>query len=322
MSNRAFAIFLALATAAWLTACGPPQSTQPFSGTHLGTNLGPARFGPNAKTNGDLIYVSDLNAFTVSVYSFSGEFLGLLTGLAQPDGMCTDATGNVYIVDFQSAVIKAYAHNSGVAFKTLKDPNFTPTSCGIDPKSGDLAVTNDGNGTGGSGNVAIYTKAKGNPKFYSGSNVDAPFFCGYDDKGNLFVDGGTANSSVIGLAELPAGQAALKDLKLKPKLQFPGDIAWDGNYVDVADAGSGIIYSITVSGSSASVKRKIELAGGLPIFEYAFVGSELIGAAVETASPATGDVAVWRYPGGGFPARRFGSLALPFGVAVSVPPPH
>ena len=63
-----------------------------------------------------------------------------------------------------------------------------------------------------------------------------PYYCGYDDKGNLYVDGTqTGLSTEFILAELPKGKP-FKDITLKGgTINFPGNIWWDGKYVAVGD---------------------------------------------------------------------------------------
>jgi hypothetical protein len=59
----------------------------------------------------------------------------------------------------------------------------TPSSCAIDPTTGDLAVTSTHE------HVAIYKAAKGAPKLFTDFSFHDILSYGYDDKGNLYVDG-------------------------------------------------------------------------------------------------------------------------------------
>ena len=62
------------------------------------------------------------------------------------------------------------------------------------------------------------------------------WFCGYDDKGNLYVDGTKGYSVTFGSAELPKGNKNLTNIVLKGgTIYFPGKILWDGKHVVVGD---------------------------------------------------------------------------------------
>ena len=60
---------------------------------------GPSWMAPGAMTK-DLLYVSNLAANTVAVYSYpQDKLVGTLTGFHKPDGICVDKKGNVWIVN-------------------------------------------------------------------------------------------------------------------------------------------------------------------------------------------------------------------------------
>jgi hypothetical protein len=273
---------------------------------------------PGAK-NLDLIYVSDTNAKTVSVYSWYGKLLGMLTGFTEPAGLCSDAGGNVFVDDLGASDVVEYAHNGSIPIKTLKDPGQFPIGCAVDPVTGNLAVTNYGTVSHGPGSISIYTKAKGRPKIYSDLSVASMDFCGYDNRGNLFADGFDVGSAVT-LVELHKGGTTLSTIKVNAHIAFPGAVQWDGKYLTVADTATDAIYRLQVSGSRAKVQGRTGLNGVTGLAQSWIAGNKVVAANVESSGP-TGDVVFWNYPAGGTPTKTFGMLHDPFGVTVSVPPP-
>ena len=79
--------------------------------------------------------------------------------------------------------------------------------------------------------MVIYDHAKGKIKAtYSDPTISEMLLCGYDDKGNLFVNGFTS-SSTPAIAELPHGAKKFTDLTLNQNIASPGGIQWDGKYM-------------------------------------------------------------------------------------------
>lgn len=109
----------------------------------------------------------------------------------------------------------------------------------MDPVTGNLALTNLSPYTYGA--IAIYTKAKGNPKLIKSSEANSTYFCGYDSSGNLFVDGNDHSAAFV-LWELPKGKSTISDLHFTKQIDRPGGVQWDGSYVAVGDYGAGLIY--------------------------------------------------------------------------------
>jgi NHL repeat len=270
---------------------------------------------PQAK-NPNLVYVSDSEAATVSVYSWPGKLLGTLTGFTRPAGLCSDPNGNVFVTDYEASDIVEYAHNGAFPIRTLKDPRERPIGCAVDPVTGNLAVTNQHGVSSGRGSISIYTKAKGRPKIYSDVSAASMDFCGYDDRGNLFADGLDAGSAFI-LVELQKGGTTLSTIKVNAQIGYPGAVQWDGKYLTIADLTADAIYRVVVSGFKAKVQGKTVLNGATGLAQSWIVGSKVI-AVNFGGSPA--NVLIWNYPAGGAPTKSVGTFMQPFGVTVSVPP--
>lgn len=100
-----------------------------------------------------------------------------------------------------------------------------PLDCSIDPTSGNLAVTFLSGPHFTKGAVAVYARAQGSPQIYKDPNIYSYYFCDYDSKGNLFVDG---QNGYLRLAELPAGSSKLVDISLNKTLYEPSSVLWNG----------------------------------------------------------------------------------------------
>ncbi len=152
----------------------------------------PSWMAPGAATQ-DLLYISNYAASTVVVYSYpQDKLVGTLTGsFAEPDGVCSDKKGDVFIVNNDATHsgedVVEYKHGGKKPIAMLETGDGYAVSCSVDPTTGNLAATVLDTYSGASGYVAIFKNAKGSPKYYytNPGMSAAVYFCGYDNKGNL-----------------------------------------------------------------------------------------------------------------------------------------
>jgi hypothetical protein len=280
---------------------------------------------PEAK-NEDLLYVSGFT--NVLVYSFpEGKLVGTLTGFSAPyypRGLCSDRHGNVFFVGEGSqsqSLIYEYAHGGSDPITTLTDPGLG-LGCGVDPQTGDLAVTNlRSSASNYYGNIAVYRHARGKPTIYSDPNVSGFYFCAYDDAGNLFAD--NPNSDDL-IDELPKGGTTLTEITLSQAI-FPASIQWNGNSFAIGSGCCGKqgdipVYQVQVSGSSGTVTGPTLLSSagdrrGLG-FQLWIQGKIIAGP--DRAQGQRDFLNFWRYPRGGKPIKMIRTEdANMFGVTVS-----
>jgi hypothetical protein len=271
----------------------------------------------------DLLYISKpFYPGPRDVYVFTyprAKLVGLLAGLGQPEGECADKSGNVFITSpsasYGSAVYE-YAHGSTNPIATLDSPYLGATGCSVDPASERLAISGGGSG-GRIVSIFAYEPKRGwrFPKTYSVSGMTEGSFCGYDNEGNLFVDGITEGGS-FELAELPKGASAFTIITLNQNINAPGQVEWDGKHLAVGDAGvsPSIIYQFSISGSSGAEVGSTTLTGSKMVEQFWIQGKAVIG---PDFSPSGTGVGFWPYPGGGNPDRTI-SLYDPFGATVSL----
>ena len=277
---------------------------------------------PGAAT-GDLLYISNFNTETVLAYSYpQDKLVGKLTGFKGPEGLCADKKGDVWVVNHTGNDVVEYKRGGTKPIATLHDAGESPISCSVDPSTGDLAVTDFE-----SGDVSFYAHAKGSPKLYKVPSAEWAYFCGYDDKGNLFVDGWTGATLGFTFAELPKGKKSFTTIYLTgATIYFPGNVQWDGKYVAVGDEESQLsssgyyqsaIYQTT--GAGGKIVHKTVLTGSGDIVEFSIDGKTVIGPDYQWEGANT--VLFWHYPAGGKPEKSLTKgLGGPFGSAISLVP--
>jgi len=315
----------ALALIISLVAC---SGQQPGSGGLMPAGASPAQaarsaagsswMAPDAKSK-DLLYVTDGNADEVEIFSYPQmKREGAVPGFDQPFGACADKSGDIFIANTGASDILEYAHGGTRPIETLSDPGYEPRGCSIDPTTGNLAVANYiSTPAGGPGNVAIYTDAKGTPTYYSPpSIVYGVFSCGYDDKGNLFMDGQDFGSA-FEFAELPSGAKTFTSVTLDQAFELPGGVQWDGKYVAVGDAELGAIYQFSIQGTKGTKVGTTPLNGVAGAYGFWIQGSKVVVPFSGSQGTGTHGVGIWLYPAGGSAKKLSKFLQYPSGAAVS-----
>lgn len=283
-------------------------------------------------TNEKLLYVTNYYTNIVRVYSYpAGKLVGsLTTDIVAPVGACVDKQNDVWIVDNTEASggahVFEYKHGGTKPIASLRDDLEYSETCSVDPTTGNLAVTNQGDYSNGPGSVSIYTHAKGDPKMYFDPKIGSMYFCGYDPKGNLFVDG-ISTDGFFQLAELPSGKKTFTNIKLTGgTIYFPGQVQWDGKHLAVGDqdAGntiSGYTYSAIyeTTGAGGKIVGSTPLDDSLDVAGFWIAGDTVIAPnAPELASQTGGNVYFYKYPGGGKPINNLKKgFSNPLGAAIS-----
>ncbi|HEY2474430.1 MAG TPA: hypothetical protein VGI19_06465, partial [Candidatus Cybelea sp.] len=266
--------------------------------------------GAHKKT--DLLYVSNEGNDVVYVYSWPRtKLVGTLTGFVETAGECVDNAGDVWIVNEGESDILEYAHGGTSPIATLSDPENFPVDCSIDPTTGNLAVTNIENTRQGQGSVAIYRHAKGTPALYTDSGIYEYYFCGYDDKGNLYFDGKPSEGGGFQFAELPHGSKTFTNITLNQSIGFPGGVRWDGAHVAVGDQDAAVIYQFAISGSNGTEVGTTPLTGSNDVVGFWIERPKVIG-----PNAGSADVMIWKYPAGGTAIKTLYGQDTPVGATV------
>jgi hypothetical protein len=296
-----------IAAAEMLAGCGGSQPPIGAPGvipqsravaTHA--NRGGSWMLPDAKSK-DLLYVGDI--YDVTVYSYpQGKLEGRLNGFYEIGGECVDAKGDVFVVNTLGGKIVEYAHGGKKPIQTLQATGYEPADCAIDPTTGNLAVTIFGGAS--SGELAIYQDAKGTPTLYTDPDFLNYGYCGYDDNGNLFIDGGNEDHVVV-FAELAKGASSFLNLTLDQSFNDTGAIQWDGKYLDVGDQNTSNIYRFSISGSQGTEVGVTQLGGDAHWIHKFFILDHKVIAPnfYFIGSRFESNVLIFNYPAGGSPLK-------------------
>ena len=327
----------ALGIVGLLTGCsGGGSPWQPSVGALNATRVTHVAGGhswilPEAKKN-DLLYISDLTAQVVDIYTYTGhKLVGTLTGFFNPEGLCVDKAGDVYVTNDTSYgvhQISEYAHGSTTVLRVINDPDGRANGCSVDPKTGDLAVANFWGPTEREGNVAVWAHASGSPTTYSNPNIYYYYYCSYDNHGNLFADGETYGS-VFGLGERAAGGKSMKFIPVDQTIYLPGGVQWDGKYLAVGDQVAvkhnftSTIYDFAIKGKSAKTVNTMILSGSNEVAQFwiPFVdtgGKHGQGKRIIGPNQNGADTLIWDYPSGTSPIQTISGETDPIGATVSL----
>ncbi len=293
-----------------LAGCGAPGVVPgQSSGAASAAGAPDASWIAPGAASAKLLYVSDLGTRKVNIYSYpQGKLMGALAGFKRPQAMCVDKAGDVFIPDLQTFKIYEYPHGGKKPKATLHDPGEDPGDCAVDPKSGDLAVANVSTPYSGPGDIVIY--ARGKRTALSDPQIRYYTFCGYDDKGNLYLDGMSSGS--FKFAELPKGKRKFVDITLDEQFRYGGAVQWDGRHVAVGDYESNAIYRFEIDGATGTKVGETRLNGSNFAIGFWIDGSTVIGPNDDSAS-----VMFWNYPGGGASTKSIAGLDTPWGAVVS-----
>jgi hypothetical protein len=263
-----------------------------------------------------LIYVAGQASSYVLSYT-TGKLVGSIDSGGQ--AACSDKNGNVFLTGGDEVL--EYSHGGTTPVATLELPGESPESvgCASDPISGNLAVTFGT--TDDDQNVAIFPDGQGTPTVYqSGINSQ---FSGYDDEGNLFVDG--FNQRSVGLAELPNGSGSFNVITIDQSIGGdPWSIQWDGQYITIEGITQKTfqLSRLQISGSTATIVGTTKSSRALSKAR----GSWIFGKKVLVPFGKHGEIGFWDYPHGGKAERllskkNFGQgVGFFYGLTVSVGP--
>jgi hypothetical protein len=325
--------------AAMLAGCGgsqPPVGRAaamvqaPASAAHA--RRGTPWMLPEAKS-GDLLYVSSFTpeeGKNISVYSYpGGRRVGELAPAYAP-GLCSDAAGNVFVVETELEEIVEYAHGGTQPIATLSDEYNFPRGCAVDPTTGNLAVAG-GNFPGYyvTANVAIFPHATGSPTVYYDYDDLTFSWCTYDNQGNVFANGRNFEKGASNLAELPAGASTFSQVSVQnANVHGNGSIQWDGRYLAVAKLypgnnkkGPATIYQLQISGQNGKAVNTIALQGSHVSDRNGWITQQCWIQNHRIISPESTNnrIGLWDYPGGGYALRsKVQTPYTPLGLTVSV----
>jgi hypothetical protein len=161
-------------------------------------------------TSEDLIYATGGCQYTCVLSYPKGKLVGTLEDSGS--GICADDAGNVFITEGNKVV--EYGHGGTEPIQTLDLQSSNTGGCAVDSLTNTLAVVSYES----AGNVAVFANETGSPTLYS-SHIEA-IYLGYDNQGNLFVDG--YNGQNPGFAELSKNGNSFETLSIPSSVGQPG----------------------------------------------------------------------------------------------------
>ncbi len=283
-----------------------------------------------ARSKTPVLFVSDAGTADVYIYSVpSLNLIGTITGFSQPQGLCDDDKGNVWVTDTNAQIVYELSHR-GYLENELAITAGYPEGCAWDPTTGNLAVFDLFSGSG-SGNVLIYPKGSRTPTQYTNSEQVYYYFGGYDPYGDLFFDGLDTSGAFI-LSKLTKGSKSAFSVGFTGrKVRFPGMVQWD-----VARKGlllgdqscrspyASCLYRVQFYGSRAHIKGEayLETYNGAEVcdlvqgveYNKRFYGSDY-----NFCGSANSATYSWPYPFGRQPTAYNDSTdSAPIGAAISL----
>jgi hypothetical protein len=303
-----------LCTALALAACSGQGATQPPIGTPealAGRTAGGAQnharswMLPEAM-HSKILYVAYGYGNDVLAYKYpGGQALGTIAGIPQAQGLCTskESGGNWWVVATAANKVYEYAHGGTTPIFTINTMSDVPTTCAVDPTTGNVAVTMT------TPKVVVYKNGSIDgtayvPPFY-------PFFSGYDSNGNLYVDGSAASN--IYVARLRPGATTFQPIFLNyVGVFFAGGVQWHKGVLAVGDQETSVVYQYKIRGQNGTLQNTTPLNGG-GAGGFWIQGSQII-------AGDGGNVGIWDYPAGGAPVQSIpGSFYGPVNAMVSLP---
>ncbi len=282
---------------------------------------------PNCCARQKTLFITDAfggTAETGAVYMFdykTGASLGTLAQppetFLEPQGACTDKSGNVYIVNTEESTVNEYDH-SGTFITALADPGQFPVGCASDRSTGNLAVSNIIDTSGGPGSVSIYSGGVLQNTYFP-PNMFRVYFVGYEaGTGTLWLDG--ADSSGFFQYDSFSGGTFTPVAITGGTIAFPGTVQWSAqtktmNVGDQDTFSAPTFYHVDDTGAitGSTVTTCTQVSDFCDIVQATIKGPGLVG------PDSIGVVANrFPYPGGGAANLNYGaSYVQPIGSTVS-----
>ncbi len=265
------------------------------------------------------IFVSDAYANQIYVFSYPRvKYLGTLPqppeGFSEPQGLCSDGSGNLFVANTSNSTIDEYRDLKFV--QALSDPKEYPVGCAVDPKSNTLAASNIISTSGGQGGISLYANETGTAQQLIDPNMYEVYFLGYyADTGRLFYSGDDTNFYPA-LSSYSNGKFKIVPLK-GATLGFAGTVTYSTATRSLAVGDQDTFYGPTFYHvkSNGKVTGSTVLAcesGYCDVVQASLKGHRLFALGGE-------GIGVFDYPAGGNPIKTIlCSFEQPIGTAFAL----
>ena len=242
----------------------------------------------------DLLYLSDVAANDVKVYSFrKGRLVGTLTGFGEPRSECADEAGNVWIADIEGRDVIEYPHGGTKPIASL-DTFGVPLGCSVDS----AAIFSLWPAASAARSFRYIVKVRMEdgairhaiPIRRYASHTSAATIrtaisssTGYESKAGRFT-----------LVELRRRSKTFESIAVSQAIDTPGQVQWDGKDLAIGDSGlaPSVAYRFSISGRKATEVGRKTLDGTTSVRQFWIAGDTLVG------PDFRGNAGFWRYPAG------------------------
>jgi hypothetical protein len=272
-----------------------------------------------------------------------------ITGLSQPQGLCSGAKGSIWVANYGTRQMLQYS-SSGTPVKAIHDKHGYPFACSVDGES--LAIANIQNVSpppdpepcaspmsGPGETVVTNINGMGAQPSYDTQQLYCVDGVAYDPSSpDLYITGVNEAQTFV-LGELPAGssQISLIPIISGPTVHVPGMLQFDNGTLFMGDRRCGTptttcVYSVSISNSGATIAnaltQPLKASNGHVICDMAQgviggsgAGRYLAGGDDESScNHAGGNSSVyrWKFPDGGMPTNSYSdsNFKHPFGTAI------
>jgi hypothetical protein len=304
------------------TSLAPPQVRPIFNRRIVDEPI----VAPNCCARQKTLFVSDAfggSSFTGAIYMFdyvTGAPLGQVAtppeGFLEVQGGCSDDDGNVYFVNTALSSIDEFNH-SGTYVATLADPGQYPGACSYDRTTGNLAVSNIIDSSGGPGSISIFHGGVLQHTYYPPNMTTVTSIAYQGSTGTLWLTG--ANASGFQFDSFKNGTFKIVGIH-GVSIGFGGTLAWSGKtkYLNLGDQdtfSSPTFYEIDDSGNvrGSVVLTCTQTSDICDIVQATIKGPGLVGPDAILLSANR-----FAYPAGGPPTLNYPApYVQPIGSAVS-----
>ncbi len=323
-TSRLLRLIAAASITSLLAACSGVGTTPNAPASSLaGVPATFARSVAPASARKKTLYVTDAfggSSFTGAVYSFDYQTAQSLGQLPQPpegwlevQGACVDAQGNAYFANTSESTIDKYAQS--VYRSHLSDPGQFPVGCSYDPKSGDLAVANIINVSGGPGSISIY-HGKTLLHTYSPPNMFRVYTVGYQGSAGVLWISGSDSSGTTVIDTFANGAFMPVIIKGLGSGTIGGGLQWSAKTHAMNSAGTTgsqepVIWRFSSNGKI--VGKTVLCSGSCSAGNFFIEGPN-----VATVNAVAPDVSLFDYPQGGSPTKTYDAAYVqPIAVVVT-----
>lgn len=272
--------------------------------------------------------MSDLGRDTVNAYTPAGKLVAKITGFHQPQGLATDASGNIYVVNTLASNVLVYKNDYKTRISTLNNAGELAIGVGVDLTTGLIGVTNAGTKAGAPGSVEFYAKGTTTPCVtVKNSRWQRVYFGAFDNAGDFYVDGfDTAARVLVGVVKGGCKATTITTLTTPNTLYFPGGVQVSPTgALAVLDQQALAVYTYkpALSGSLGAPVSTTNLSGASDPVSFAFnsAGNALWEADAAYVNPEPRAIEFTFPAGKEGPQYPIAGFDQPIGIVVT-PPAH